>query len=731
MKKWITHIAFLIGLIVVVARLTTPDVLRDPWEPTPGAEVTPAGAGIGTGLVFDLLACLPAILVLLRAAVDGEFKLVFRTSHALLAGLCIWMVCSVAWSADRFAAAATAAHWCAAASLLWAMSQLVLGPGRLRLVAAMMFGLLLVLVVQSMLYRFVDVPENINYWNQHKDSILAAHNWAPDSFAAIQFEHKLTSGELVGFFNSANTFAAVGVLLFFTCVAIGVQKWRDHEPVQWLWQSGISVVALIWVLYCAKSKTSAATPFLGAAIVGALLLLRERLAQHRRRIFAGAIAFIAFCAIALVGHGLYHHGLFAGHFSNSLDFRWKYWVASWGMFREHPWIGVGWDNFGLHYLSHRLPEAAEEIKDPHSFPVRFAVELGLVGVVLALAWMGRAAWELTATGEPLREQHEEDELLSVRSIVMIVGLGMVLHLLANTGFSLSIADTIALMLRPILYLLALTLGTIAAAMRSPQRWSLDERPAPLIFLCGITGLLLFLLHNLIDFSLFEAGAMLPFMAITGAMHGTVSTERASRQPRVISIGLLLIGGAIWLTTAGLFVVPVLAAESSAASGNEWIRTAPAEQSPETAMHFRKAADAYADAAGLVKFNADYIFREAKAAAGYGDFDRARTLLADARRVNPLLIDAFLLDANLLLSRANPDVAAVTSDFDRVMQLNPNDVSLRMQFGDAMTRLGQTELARQQYRAALKANDALPIGEPKRLSDEAVAQLRKKIGALGF
>ena len=56
------------------------------------------------------------------------------------------------------------------------------------------------------------MPENISYWAEHKDEILKAHNWPPGSFTALQFERKLTNGELVGFFTSPNTFAAIAVL---------------------------------------------------------------------------------------------------------------------------------------------------------------------------------------------------------------------------------------------------------------------------------------------------------------------------------------------------------------------------------------------------------------------------------------------------------------------------------------------------------------------------------------
>ena len=67
-------------------------------------------------------------------------------------------------------------------------------------------------------------------------------------------------------------------------------------------------------------------------------------------------------------------------------------MGSLAVFKEHPMLGVGWSNFGLHYLAHRLGQAPEEIKDPHNFLVRFFTELGLVGGVLVILW--QLVWAL-------------------------------------------------------------------------------------------------------------------------------------------------------------------------------------------------------------------------------------------------------------------------------------------------------------------------------------------------
>jgi tetratricopeptide (TPR) repeat protein len=151
------------------------------------------------------------------------------------------------------------------------------------------------------------------------------------------------------------------------------------------------------------------------------------------------------------------------------------------------------------------------------------------------------------------------------------------------------------------------------------------------------------------------------------------------------------------------------------------------RSPESSAHYRTAADAFASASRVVPCNSDYIFREAKAAAGAGDFARAQARLGDAKRINPLLIDAYLLDANLQLAGPHPDTSAVRGDFEMVVKLNPNDVPLRVEYARALDQLSLHDEAKAQYKAALAANAALPIGEPKRLTDEQVARLKTQAG----
>src|SRR5689334_23048590 len=72
---WLTRAAFVLTAAIVIARSTMLETLRNPLDVYPGSDPVPRGPGAGAGVVLDLLACLPAILVLARRAIDPTYAL--------------------------------------------------------------------------------------------------------------------------------------------------------------------------------------------------------------------------------------------------------------------------------------------------------------------------------------------------------------------------------------------------------------------------------------------------------------------------------------------------------------------------------------------------------------------------------------------------------------------------------------------------------------------------------
>ena len=399
----------------MIARLMMLETVRNTMVVVPGSPPAPASPGPATSLTLDLLAGVPALLLLVRRWVDGRFSLRRSWSMLPMAALAVWAVLSTLWSSDKFAALVSSLHLAAAFAALWAASQLVRSWLRLRIVAGVCFGMLLVLVAHSAYFLLAERPELRAMWEENPDEILRQRGITPGTFEALQFKNKILGGELMGFSASPNTYAALAVLTMIVAAGVAIDRTmslvrarvagsavegerRSRNSRVVLAAVAITVAVAVapayWAIAMAQSRTAFATPLLAFAALGGLAVWGRKLAAHAKRAYWAGVAAVAAVAMAVVGHGIAHGSLV----HESLSFRWRYWVGSLALFKLHPLLGVGWENFGPHYLLTRLPTATEEIRDPHNFVVRFFVELGVVGGLLMLAWMLRLWWEMTRPG---------------------------------------------------------------------------------------------------------------------------------------------------------------------------------------------------------------------------------------------------------------------------------------------------------------------------------------------
>jgi len=98
----------------------------------------------------------------------------------------------------------------------------------------------------------------------------------------------------------------------------------------------------------------------------------------------------------------------------------------------------------------------------------------------------------------------------------------------------------------------------------------------------------------------------------------------------------------------------------------------------------------------------------------------RQLLADAIAKNPRDIALYLARIGYLRRAGSSDAAQMTADFSTLIDLNPTDVQIRLEYGDYLWDQGKIDAARQQYRAALRLNEQLDAVELKRIEKQASA-----------
>ncbi len=721
--------AFVLCLALVAARMMMSESLRTPGDAFPGQDPTPLSPGPATGLILDLLCWLPALLLLARRTVDRSYA--FLRSWAWLPMLLLggWAAASAAWSADRFAARITSFHWLSAAILFWAATQLVTSWKRLRLVAGTCAGLLIVLTLTGYYFRLADWPDLKRSWVERRQEILREHHWAADSFDARQFEKNILNGAILGFSTSANSYAALLVLLGTVSAAIGLQKWSENdgrvERAAIAGGSALAVAAAIPTLLWAGSRGAAATAVFAALCLGATWMARSWISKRARQIYGAAVAvFFAGCGL-VISHGLYHGSLV----HSSLTFRWRYWVGAGRLIARHPLLGVGWENFGPRYLAVRLPIASEEPRDPHNFIVRIIVELGIVGGVLLVAWMLRLWWEMTQPDvAPMLSAPQSRAAGPIRMIAWIAMLTVGVNFVASVDLSSTSAFVFMETVRRVIFVLCLCMGMALASLRAGQPTAPgevvldgDERPAPWMLYAIVIGIAAFLIHNLIDFALFEPGPMFLFALLAGSAIG-MRTAPSQSEARGRGIARAMWGAATlaWIVAAFGLVVPVAIAEGLVHDADDAIRG----NRPSL------AADDLRSAFERVPYNGDYAFRAALASrAAQKDPAEAARLFDAAVQTDPSSVK-FLVTRAEFARESHQDLHRVLEDFAQAVRLDPNNVDLRRRFSRILEAAGQRSAAAEQLKAALDADTGLSPDEPKRLKPRDVKEIREAIQSMG-
>ena len=728
----------MIALIAAMATASLATILRDTLLPAPGADLAPRLAGPETSLGLDLLLAIPAILVLCRAALSKPFALRWSWSLLPLAALCVWMIGSTWWAADKFAALVAACHWTAAFSLAWAASQLVCDWRRLRIVAAAAVGLLALYVIQAGNYRLVSVPELQKHWKENSASILRQRNIDPrsDPFLAQQFEKKVMAGELMGFTTSANSFGAILVMLGIVTAGVMIQLASDKNT------PGASVAGVVLALglvvtVLTYSKTAMVTPFLAAAILLLIWRCRHGLARRAKGLYWAGVALIGLMSAAVVGHGLFHGTLP----TKSLAFRWDYWVGAGRLFfssHKLAWLGTGWSNFGSYYLQFRLPRAPEEIKDTHNFVVKFFVELGVVGGVLLLGWMLRLWWELTRPTFGV-EDAKPQALSMTSSTSLAVSRGQkpmvffscvcvvlaALTIFLGPDWTQTIGYVLFDSCTRLVYAAIFLIAAVLTSVRSVNDPVADDRPAPWILYGLLVGVGMFLIHNFVDFSLSEPGPLAIFALLVGSVLGIRQAARpraesAGAAGRTMCIGAMIAGLAAFAALAAGVWGPTLRAEQSAADGDRQ-------------MHeggYAAALRNYSTAADVQPLNADYFYR-AFWAAYYQNLPQTRSLLDQAIAANPRQV-RYYLDRARYMETTETTLEGMRQDYLRAIGMDPNSVDDHREYASALQARGGPRCrgeARQQFQEALAANDRLPPNESRRLSPAAVKDIRHQIDLL--
>ncbi|MGQ9583906.1 MAG: O-antigen ligase family protein [Anaerolineae bacterium] len=105
--------------------------------------------------------------------------------------------------------------------------------------------------------------------------------------------------------------------------------------------------------------------------------------------------------------------------------RLAHWQAAWGMFSDHPWLGVGWGNYVPAYPAYALPRWADPLGHAHNIYLNVLAEGGLMGLAAYLIFWAAA---FVAVWRAVRQSH------GFHQAVALGVLGVFVHLSVHNFF---------------------------------------------------------------------------------------------------------------------------------------------------------------------------------------------------------------------------------------------------------------------------------------------------------
>jgi len=477
---------------------------------------------------------------------------------AIEIGLCLFCIAAViaGFAASNKRVAITDAV-CLVAPVLMAvlLVQILDSQSKIKLLLVVIAALGVVSAYQCAEQFFTSNQAIIDQYELAPQTILEPLGIQPGSFQQFLFEHRLYSRDVRGFFTTGNSAGSFAILASFAALALFIDKVKNHHFQQSIIKCGVAVAVIIFGLIVSHSKGAIAASLIAAVMFIAFLRFGNWLKAHRKAILLVCLLFFIAAGWAVAAYGLTHDRLPGG---SSMLVRWQYWYASAKMYADHWLTGVGPGNFA-HFYTHYKPAAAlESVANPHNFLLSVLTQYGPLGLVGFLAMLFIPLWR-TITSSSIEKSSSPQAnrqpsfrtlaityltiisaaLLLIRPIIMPVTIDDTLTVIIYVMFTLYVAP-------PIAFAIGFWLLTADAKTRVTSHES-RATYIPAALFCAILGVLL---HNLIDFAIFEPGVFTAFWAIAACLIA-LDLRQNSRPTFVLKPPLF---ARIILPAAGLVII---------------------------------------------------------------------------------------------------------------------------------------------------------------------------------
>ena len=375
----------------------------------------------------------------------------------------------------------------------------------------------------------------IKFYEQDPDAALAQHRIVPDSLEHFQFEHRLYSKDISGFFTTSNSAGSFTLLASFAAIVLLIERFKKRNPdsleIAWLIMRVIAVAIVILGLVISKSKGAIIASTLAATMFVIYLGLGKWLRTHKKAILIACLLLSIAGGWMAIQYGLTHGWLPGG---NSMLVRWQYWQASTKMYAEHLLTGVGPGNFAHFYPHYKAASASESVADPHNFLLSILTQYGPIGLVGFLAMICMPLWTVLSDRSVNCSSQTHPSALSFKKTAIVFAIIASAFLLFIRPIIFPLPPTataqerqagiIILYIMPVIIFIA---GFSLAAAGETTKMSHSGITIAALF-CGVLGVAF---HNLIDFAIFEPGVFTVFWVIIACLIAIYS--QTNPRPQIV------------------------------------------------------------------------------------------------------------------------------------------------------------------------------------------------------
>lgn len=363
---------------------------------------------------------------------------------------------------------------------------------------------------------FIENDLLIQQYQDDPDAMLQQFGIEKNSFNNILLEHRLYSKDVRSFFTTGNSAGSFAIFTSFAAIALLAEMLKNRKSFpKFSGNRALAVLLLAFILLglLLTHSKGAITAFFLAVVIFFFLMRSKRPKLSKNIILAACLVGVLALAYAAALYGLRTGRLPGG---NSMLVRWQYWNASVKMFLDNHFLGVGGGNFSSYYPQYKTPSAPETVSDPHCFVLSILTQYGPLALLGFLIIILVPLWRNSLDNINLKTTQARNfinlaALCTIFTAFVIIALRpFILPQTAAPTFDEKIYVLFSLYAAPAaafavgVALFAKTLQT------SPKEYNLQNTHITSIALsCGILG---FIIHNLIDFAIFEPGILTAFFA---------------------------------------------------------------------------------------------------------------------------------------------------------------------------------------------------------------------------